>query len=324
MKSKTERIGYIDVAKGIAIILMLMGHFIPFNTILYTIIYSFHMSLFVFVSGYLYKKCGIKEFLCKTIKLYLLYVVIIFISKIYYFCKGNVGLNDIFLSIIMGNSNFINSDISPVDALWFIPFLISIRIIFYCLENLTQKLKRNNNLILFFCIVCLSILGLYLKYKEIYLPWTLDAAFVCIFLYYCGYLIRKFNILDIVFKNNLVVISIFLIYCFLFCFCRIEIALRVYDVFSIVMSLLGSIVVIFISYVIFNYMSRTSSVLQWCGRNSLAILFVHYSLDSFVKVVLFNFVDINILNNFLINLLVIILIVVIFNFFIRLLRRKKV
>lgn len=54
-----RRIEYIDTLKGIAIILVVMGHVVQFiwgdrygsNQIIFIIIYSFHMPLFFFLSG---------------------------------------------------------------------------------------------------------------------------------------------------------------------------------------------------------------------------------------------------------------------------------
>lgn len=53
----TKRISYIDQLKGIAIFLVVLGHLIGHNAGsgngLWTFIYSFHMPLFMFISGYL-------------------------------------------------------------------------------------------------------------------------------------------------------------------------------------------------------------------------------------------------------------------------------
>ena len=46
-----KRIKYIDIARGIAIILMVIGHVIEAG-LGRNIIYSFHMVLFIIVSGY--------------------------------------------------------------------------------------------------------------------------------------------------------------------------------------------------------------------------------------------------------------------------------
>ena len=45
-----ERIEYIDLIKGVGIILVLLGH-LPINETLHMQIYSFHMPLFMFISG---------------------------------------------------------------------------------------------------------------------------------------------------------------------------------------------------------------------------------------------------------------------------------
>lgn len=42
----TKRIAWIDIAKGIAILLMIIGHELPSNCHLYGLIFSFHMPLF--------------------------------------------------------------------------------------------------------------------------------------------------------------------------------------------------------------------------------------------------------------------------------------
>ena len=54
-----NRIVFIDVAKAICIILVVIGHFFPDGSpewyiALHDIIYTFHMPLFMFVSGYVY------------------------------------------------------------------------------------------------------------------------------------------------------------------------------------------------------------------------------------------------------------------------------
>ena len=55
----SNRIVFIDVAKAICIILVVVGHYIPANApgwyvALHDIIYTFHMPLFMFASGYVY------------------------------------------------------------------------------------------------------------------------------------------------------------------------------------------------------------------------------------------------------------------------------
>ncbi len=80
-----KRIDFLDIAKGIAIILVVIGHAIQFGSgssyyaselylddLLYKIIYSFHMPFFMLISGYLYyfsvKKHSAKDIIISRIK----------------------------------------------------------------------------------------------------------------------------------------------------------------------------------------------------------------------------------------------------------------
>jgi len=52
-----ERKHYIDIMKGIGILLVIIGHMQKIvNPVVLTIIYSFHIPLFYFVSGLLYNE----------------------------------------------------------------------------------------------------------------------------------------------------------------------------------------------------------------------------------------------------------------------------
>lgn len=49
-----ERLSWLDVLKGIGIILVVMGH-IYSNSIIFNWLYSFHMPLFFFAAGCVYR-----------------------------------------------------------------------------------------------------------------------------------------------------------------------------------------------------------------------------------------------------------------------------
>lgn len=66
--SQTKRIEALDIAKGLAIFLVVWMHCIQyignssFDNQLYSIVYSFHMPLFLLISGYLFYKSLGKDF----------------------------------------------------------------------------------------------------------------------------------------------------------------------------------------------------------------------------------------------------------------------
>ena len=60
-KNKNEkRLRYIDIAKGITILLMIVGHVVKNPTQLSTI-FSFHMPLYIIVSGFCFKDKSFKD-----------------------------------------------------------------------------------------------------------------------------------------------------------------------------------------------------------------------------------------------------------------------
>jgi len=51
--SDNKRVDWIDVARGIAILLVIIGHTVPFESFTRVIIYSMHMPIFFILSGYI-------------------------------------------------------------------------------------------------------------------------------------------------------------------------------------------------------------------------------------------------------------------------------
>lgn len=96
-----ERNKVLDAAKYLLIILVVIGHFIepsrdsdPVSCSLYCLIYSFHMPLFVMISGYFYKQRSLQQEILKCIPL--LEICLIAHIGFYWIIKGNnLSLKDI-------------------------------------------------------------------------------------------------------------------------------------------------------------------------------------------------------------------------------------
>ena len=120
-----KRLDYIDRAKGIAILLMILGHAAPGRVIL-TWIFAFHMPLFFIVSGVLVRekfRGTISFFEVKTsfkkrlFQLGIPYVVFslvltLFYGFLNYTTSGNWGVFSYIFQIVT---------LQGVDSLWFIP-----------------------------------------------------------------------------------------------------------------------------------------------------------------------------------------------------------
>ena len=80
MSEPTKRNTVIDFAKGLAIVLMLADHIIKTGSF----ITSFHMPLFIILSGYFFKNIPFKEYLLKKVKSLLIpYAILNIIALIF-------------------------------------------------------------------------------------------------------------------------------------------------------------------------------------------------------------------------------------------------
>lgn len=100
-----NRIITLDIAKAICIILVVIGHYIPDNSptwyvLLNRAIYSFHMPLFMFASGYIYiatkKDVNYSTFLLKKVKRLMLPYLItsVIIISIKLLTQGNMSVDN--------------------------------------------------------------------------------------------------------------------------------------------------------------------------------------------------------------------------------------
>ena len=100
-----NRIITLDIAKAICIILVVIGHYIPDNSptwyyLLNKAIYSFHMPLFMFASGYIYiatkKNIRYSDFIIKKIKRLMLpyFVTSVIIITIKLLTQGNMSVDN--------------------------------------------------------------------------------------------------------------------------------------------------------------------------------------------------------------------------------------
>lgn len=74
------RLRYLDIAKGIGIICVIIGHTVEHGSFLFNVIFSFHMPLFFIVSGILFRKNEKSQFVKKKFRsLIVPYAVTVFI-----------------------------------------------------------------------------------------------------------------------------------------------------------------------------------------------------------------------------------------------------
>ena len=209
------RINWLDRARGIAIILVIIGH-ANFPEEIRTIVYAFHMPLFFFLSGFLLlkKEENFNLFFVKKVKSliipYVSYniILIIFYWLLWIISKSQDLYQNIFCKLIAIPMAIRIDDIYE-SRLWFLPCLFISNVLICALFKLFNK-----SLVALFAaglIFSLIGIGLNIKYDKLILPWSIDASLmICIFII-VAIIIREKNLLNIILKKKFVVLY-FLLY----------------------------------------------------------------------------------------------------------------
>lgn len=273
-----KRLKYIDIAKGISILLVILGHCLPENNIFRQYIYTFHMPLFFIISGIFYKKLDVKEQLKKDIKLLIIPYCITSLIIIAIKTVAKIGsINNMIrnftkwaMAMLYGSGDidtFMNIHIEPIGTIWFLLSLFWIRFIF----NLIMKIDRKYLRVLI--IVILNIIGFILP-KIVWLPLSLETAFIAINFYYVGYILNNKKMLDRI--NGKVFAICFIIWIigskFIVTYC----VNNYYNLYylNIIIGIIGTINVIYLCKKI-ESIKYINDILSWIGKNSLYILCIH-------------------------------------------------
>lgn len=183
-----NRIEVFDIAKGIGILIMVMGHSgfgMDFNKVIHT----FHMPLFFFISGYFYrpaKNRDFKRYLLHQINVLLVpYIVFaVFYEILHYIYVGEWSVAYFMKSLLSSNHNRID----VAGALWFLLTLFSAKILYNLLEH------RMRNLVwLTVAVTVISFIANTLRRFDILLPLCLDSALSMLLVIHGGYLLYYFR-----------------------------------------------------------------------------------------------------------------------------------
>jgi len=157
----TYRIKYIDSIKGIAILLMLLGHCMSQKNMLSMWISSFNMPLFFIISGFLfsYRNKNNQEFQSmiknKILKLMVPYFIFSLILAIFFcvldFLNSGEFMSNLYKYVIR------IIELKGIESLWFIPCLFITEIVFYLINNKFDK-KTTYIMVLSIYFIC-AIVG---------------------------------------------------------------------------------------------------------------------------------------------------------------------
>ena len=273
-----ERNSYIDVLKGIAIILVVLGHCWLTPKDISWFIYRFHMPLFFGISGYLMHdkiNIGFKSFFIKKVKQILLpYLIFYWVSFIFSrMClihKPNI--KEGFKAFVLSNTwlNSVNN-----WALWYLPLFFIALLVFYFLCEIKNK-KIFVLIILILLIIAPKfqlLMRLYSDKMQIPLAiHVLPAAIACMGV---GYILKEYGY-DGDLNKNIMINSV---YCVILGMLGLLLSLKNNEQilhFESWTYLIAAFCII--QFLIWLTKNNYNSVFEYVGKNSIYIYGLHRPL----------------------------------------------
>lgn len=288
---KYKRIEYIDIAKGIGIILMVLGHSLNQDSKLRTFIYLFHMPLFFLISGYFIKKesfNNIKQFFFKRVKG--LYLPFLKYSLIF------VMLNNIFVNLHIYNNigytkkyniiEFIKAIINSflfrrvdylLGAFWFLYILFLAEMMFVLTGKVILKvIKKNQDVFIGIASFIYLFIGVILSIKEVNLPERLNLIFVPIFFIYLGYLYRIYE-KSIKYNIKTFIACVIILFILTYKNAKVEMAANTFS--NPIIFILGALVGIYCVFYCSKLISMKNNYIKrfilYAGQNTIIIMALH-------------------------------------------------
>ncbi|MCM1265396.1 MAG: acyltransferase family protein [Candidatus Gastranaerophilales bacterium] len=190
MDKLKKRIDYIDLLKSFGIIVMVLGHVfdrLSPNNMVHVYIYAFHMPLFFFISGFLYKSCDLWTFIKRKFNsLILPYLFFGLLNGLASFVLvDNFHLNTYFERIFFFNHKYIG----VACAIWFLTALFFVNVIYILLEKFCNKYKYGKIVL----PIIIFALGLCSAHLQIKLPYSISSSLSVLPIFYVGTIFKQYR-----------------------------------------------------------------------------------------------------------------------------------
>lgn len=291
------RIYWIDNLRTFGIFFVVLGH----TSFLYReYIYSFHMPLFIFISGLLCRKVNIslREFIVSKFRSlmipYFILSFILFVFWIFIFKNigesSNAGLsiykNFIGIFYAQGGSEWMNWGV----PMWFIPCLFVLNIIYFIIRKLKWWIS----------VLSLCVLILIFYFARLRLPWSIDLAIICIPFFFAGNKIGVYLIEKRVKKNMAIMTTIACIgLSILFSFFSKRVDLYSMNFGEIYVFYPNAFIGI-LFWLSLSLLIPSNKIFSEIGKNTLIILAFHLNVLGLVNYI-FRYLDFEILKDNLIS-----------------------
>lgn len=304
---KAKRIGYVDIAKGLGIVLVVMGHndFALISPLAHKLIYSFHMPMFFFMSGMFFNPdMPFWTFICRrfdrVLRPFLFTLLLIYFMSISFSKMGILVATRRLLKALYGNGHYIDW-----VQLWFLPHLFAVSLFAYVFVRLIRQSRLDAlRWIILAIIYLIGVLGLtffwpfgFSLFGKVYtvygLPFSLDIVLVSSFFFILGFEINK-KLPAALFESGWVLMlsGISLITLVLYSPATIDLNTRVFDSFIVNTgeALLGILFILAISKQL-EKIGSLAAMFKYLGRASLIILVFQVPIQDYWGQKLFALTD---------------------------------
>jgi fucose 4-O-acetylase-like acetyltransferase len=293
----TERVGYVDVAKGIGIILVVMGHndFALVSPFAHKLIYSFHMPMFFFMSGMFFKPdLPFAAFLWqrfhRLLKPFGVMLLLIYFASLSFSKVSLVMASRRLLKALYGSGQYLDW-----VQLWFLPHLFVVSLfayIFIRTPRYSWLFKARWVLLIIVYVFGVLSIGTFSPFEFVVfgkafnlygLPFSLDIVLVSSFFFLLAYELNQQRYTFLVDNPWVLFIAgallIFLVWYFPY---KIDFNIRQFDSLPIntLEALLGILFILALSRQL-ERISALSSLLSYVGQASLIILIFQVPIQDY-------------------------------------------
>lgn len=200
-----KRLIWLDMAKGFAIAMVVLGHCLSFDDPLRDFIYSFHMPIFFMLAGFTMRPKRRMTVLESSIKrLMVPYLLVCGLLLFFAFVppssiNPNLDTQKDCLTVLCEityasgcETDFLGMHLEAIGAIWFLPCLLVARLVYNEVLLQSAKTDRFELLVSTLAVAAIAFAG-YKIGEQIRLPWSIDTAFVVLIYLHIGRLAKRFD-----------------------------------------------------------------------------------------------------------------------------------
>jgi fucose 4-O-acetylase-like acetyltransferase len=297
MLTRQTRIDYLDIAKGIGILLVVMGHndFSLISPFFFKLIYSFHMPLFFFMSGIFFKSdlsflTLLRRRFDSVLRPYIFIILLIFFATLSFTKVDFVHATSRLIKALYGNGHYLDW-----VQLWFLPHLFVVSLFAFLFFKLVRQTRlpwlKWALLVAAQVVGVLSIsafwpftLNFFGRQLTVFgLPFSLDLVFISGFFFILGCeLFKKFPVTLFQKPQMLLLLGLLLSAIVWFFPPTIDFNIRQFDALFLntLEALLGIAFTLSLALQI-ERMARLAAIFKYIGRASLIILLFQVPIQAF-------------------------------------------